>query len=397
MPRLARLLLGLLAMAVAIPCFAEKKYGPGVTDSAITIGQTFPMSGPAQPLGVPGLTQAGFIRMINERGGINGRRINLIQLDNGYVPAKALEAVRELVEKHHVLAVMGNLGTVINVALLHYFRDNDVPNLLAISGAAAVNDPVHFPQTVPLLVQYRTEGKVYAQYLRGTNPNARVAILYQDDLLGRDYRTGFRAGLGDRASRTIVAEASYQLSDPAVDSQIIALQASGADALVLFTTVKFGAQALRKAGALGWKPLRIVNLNTATGLKSLGAPITAGVISSSFEKDPLDPAWADDPDMKRYRAFMREYVPGVDPDDGGGPLGYGVAFVMVEVLKRCGDELTRAHLLDVVTHLHGLQTPVGLPGTTVDYSPTDYDAQKQFRILQYDGARFVPLGKLVKG
>jgi ABC-type branched-subunit amino acid transport system substrate-binding protein len=296
-----------------------------------------------------------------------------------------------------VLAVMGNLGTAINVSLLRYFRDTNVPNLLAISGAAAVNDPAHFPQTVPLLVQYRTEGKVYALHLLKEKSDAKIAVLYQDDILGRDYRAGFRAGLGDRAATMVVAEAAYQLSDPSVDSQVITLQSSGADTLVLFTTPKFAAQALRKTADLGWKPLRIVDINSATVLKPLGAGISTGVLSSNFEKDALDPTWTDDPDMKAYRVFMRKYVPNVDPDDNGAPLGYGIAFVMIEVLKRCGDDLTREHLLDVVTHLRGFHTPVGLPGTTVDYSPTDYDAQKQFQILRYDGTHFVPVGALIKG
>lgn len=391
--------IGLLALVTSIVGYAEeKRYGPGVTDIEITIGNTVPYSGPASGYGVYGIALAAYFKMINEQGGINGRKITLISLDNGYLPPKALEGTRRLVEQDQALAIMGTLGTPPNVATQRYLHEAHVPNLAVISGASRFNDPAHFPWTVPGFPSYRTEAKIYGTYILATKPDAKIAVLYQNDDLGRDYLAGLKEGLGARAEAMIAAAASYEVADPTVDLQMVSLRASGADVLVEFTNLKASAQAIRKAYDLGWRPLQIVGVTgsaVAGALKPAGLEKSIGIITAFNGKDPSDRQWADDPDMIAYRDFMQKYYPDGDQNNGVNFLGYSVGFTIAEMLRRCGDDLTREHLVDIATHIRGLRTPIMLPGTTMSMSSTNYDGFKQFQLFRFDGERYVPFGGLI--
>jgi branched-chain amino acid transport system substrate-binding protein len=393
--------IGLFSLVTSIVGYAEeKRYGPGVTDIEIKIGNTVPYSGPASGYGVYGTALAGYFKMINEHGGINGRKITLISLDNGYSPPKALEGTRRLVEQDQVLAIMGTLGTPTNAATQRYLQEAHVPNLAIISGASRFNDPEHFPWTVPGFASYRTEGKIYGRYLLATDSQAKIAVLYQNDDLGRDYLAGLKEGLGARAETMIVAAASYEVADPTVDSQMVSLRASGADVLVEFTNLKASARAIRKTYDIGWRPLQIVGVTgsaVAGALKPAGLEKSIGIITAFDGKDPSDRQWADDPDMIAYRDFMQKYYPDGDQNNGINFLGYSVGFTIAEMLRRCGDDLTREHLVDIATHIRGLRTPNMLPGTTMNMSPTDYDGFKQFQLFRFDGERYVPFGSLIGG
>ena len=393
--------IGLLALVTSIVGYAEeKRYGPGVTDIEIKIGNTVPYSGPASGYGVYGIALAAYFKMINEQGGINGRKITLISLDNGYLPPKALEGTRRLVEQDQVLAIMGTLGTPTNAATQRYLHEAHVPNLAVISGASRFNDPAHFPWTVPNFPSYRTEGRIYGRYILEAKPDAKIAVLYQNDDLGRDYLAGLKESLGARAETMIIAAASYEVADPTVDSQMASLRASGADVLVEFTNFKASAQAIRKAYDFGWRPLQIVGVTgsaVAGALKPAGLEKSIGIITAFNGKDPSDRQWADDPDMIAYRDFMRKYDADGDQNNGGNFFGYSVGFSIAEMLRRCGDDLTREHLVDIATHIQGLHTPIMLPGTTMNMSPTDYDGFKQFQLFRFDGERYVPFGGLIEG
>jgi branched-chain amino acid transport system substrate-binding protein len=391
-----------MSAAICLTCLpsaaAEKQYGPGVSDTEIKIGEVMPYSGPAAAFGVIGLAEAAYFKMVNEQGGVNGRRIAFLSLDSAYSPPKALEGVRQLVERDRVFAMVGSLGTPVNVATQRYLTDAKVPNLFIRSGASRFNDPEHFPWTISAGPLYRTEARIYGKFILAAKPGAKIAVLLQHDDYGRDYLAGLRDGLGARADAMIVATATYETSDPTVDSQMIALQASGADTLLYIATPKFAALAIRKVGGLGWKPLQIVNFPAATVtiMTAAGTAAATGAITAfSAATDPSDPTRANDPTMQTYRAFMKRYYPGGDPTNAFALNGYSIAILVAEVLRRCGDELTREHLIDVATHLQGVTLPFLVPGTSMTYTPTDYDALKQFQLYRFDGTRFVPFGGLV--
>ncbi len=376
---------------------AEKRCGPGVTDTEIKIGQTVPYSGPASAYGVYGITLAAYFKMLNEEGGINGRKVTLLSLDNAYVPVKALEGTRRLVEQDQVLAIMGTLGTPPNVAVQKYLHEAHVPNLAIVSGASRFNDPTHFPWSAPAFASFRAEGKIYGKYLRETKPEARIGVLYQNDDLGGDYLAGLKEGLGEGAAKMIVALASYEVSDPTVDSQILSLRAAGADVLVEFANAKATAQAIRKTYDIGWRPLQITSGTGSyvAALKSAGLEKSIGIITATFEKEPSDARSADDPDIKRYRDFMHKYSPEGDAGDIANLLGYSIGTYIAELLRRCGDELTREHLVAVATQIRGLHMPVMLAETTFDTSPIDYDGFKRFQLTRFDGKRYAPFGSLI--
>jgi branched-chain amino acid transport system substrate-binding protein len=394
--------LPLFAFALALPCVAgalaaAKNYGPGVSDTEIKIGNTVPYSGPASANGVYGIALVAYFKMINEQGGINGRKVTLISLDNAFSPAKAVERTRRLVEQDQILAIMGTFGTLPNVGTQKYLHEAHVPNLAMISGASRFNDPTHFPWTVPGYPSFRNEGKIYGKYISATKPEAKIAVLYENDDLGRDLMAALKEGLGPSADKFIVAAASYEVSDPTVDSQIVSLQASGADVLMVFATAKASAQAIRKTYDIGWRPLQIAatpGSTIAASLRPAGLEKSMGVISA-IGKDPSNPQWADDPDVKKYRDFMRKYDADGDPDNILNFLGYSVGFHIAEMLRLCGDDLTREHLVDVATHIESMHTPIMLPGTTLNVSPTDYDGFKQFQLFRFDGNRYVPFGSLI--
>ena len=389
-----------LTMALsAYPALAQKKYDTGATDTEIKIGQTTPLSGPASAYSSIGKTQAAYFKMINEQGGINGRKINFIQYDDAYSPPKTVEQVRKLVESDEVLLTFQIIGTPPNAAVQKYLNQKQVPQLFAATGASRFTDPKNFPWTMGYNPNYQTEGRIYGRYILQNYPNAKIGIMYQNDDLGRDYLTGIKAGLGDKATKMIVAETSYELTDPTIDSQIVKLKSAGADLFFNASTPKFAAQAIKKVADLGWNPVHIVDIN-ATSVGAVLAPAgldnAKGLISTNYGKDPLDPAWKDDPGMKRYFAFMEKYYPEGDKNSNFNTYGYGNAQLMVEVLKRCGDDLTRANVMKQATSLSGLRFDLNLPGIVNSTSPTDYRVNKQLQMMKFNGERWELFGPIIE-
>jgi ABC-type branched-subunit amino acid transport system substrate-binding protein len=392
--------LAVAATAIApLPAFAQKKYDPGATDSEIKVGQTVPFSGPASAYATIGKAQAAYFKMVNEQGGVNGRKINLIQYDDGYSPPKAVEQVRKLVESDEVLLTFQIVGTPSNAAVQKYLNQKQVPQLFAATGASRFTDPKNFPWTMGYNPSYQTEGRIYAKYILKNYPNAKIGVLWQNDDLGRDYVIGLRAGLGDKAASMIVAEASYELSDPTIDSQIVKLKSSGADLLFDASTPKFAAQAIRKVADLGWKPVHILDINAISVgavLQPAGLDNSKGLITVNYGKDPLDPQWKDDAGMKRFFAFMAKYYPDGDKNSSFNTYGYGNAQLLVEVLKRCGDELTRANVMKQATSLSGFVGDLGLPGMSVTTTPTDYRVNKQLQMQKFNGERWELFGPIIE-
>ena len=388
----------MLAAIVATPALAQKKYDTGATDTEIKIGQTIPLSGPASAYGSIGKVQAAYIRMINEQGGINGRTINLIQYDDTYNPPKTVEQVRKLVEGDEVLTTFQIIGTPPNASVQKYLNDKKVPQLLASTGATRFTDPKNFPWTIAYNPNYQAEGHIYAKYILANHPNAKIGILYQNDDLGKDYVKGLKDALGDKASM-IIAEKSYELSDPTVDSQMVTLKASGADLFYNITTPKFGAQAIKKAAELDWHPVQILDINATPVSQTLvpaGLDNAKGIISVNYGKDPLDPQWDNDEGMKRYKAFMAKWAPAEDANSGIATYGYSTAALLVQVLKQCGDDLTRANLMKQVTSIDHLALPMLVPGIDVSTSPTNYYPIRAQRMQRFDGTRWLPFGSVIK-
>jgi branched-chain amino acid transport system substrate-binding protein len=386
-----------LAASLVTPSLAEKQYDTGASDTEIKIGQTIPLSGPASAYGSIGKVQAAYIRMINEKGGINGRKINLIQYDDGYNPPKTVEQVRKLVESDEVLTTFQIIGTPPNAAVQRYLNEKKIPQLLASTGATRFTDPKHFPWTIAFNPNYQSEAHIYAQYILGNYPNAKIAILYQNDDLGKDYVKGLKDGLGKKANM-IVAEASYELSDPTVDSQMVTLKSSGADLFYNITTPKFGAQAIRKAAELGWKPVQILDINATPVSQTLvpaGLENAKGIISVNYGKDPLDPQWAKDEGMMRYKAFMANYAPGEDTNSGIATYGYSTAQLLVQILGQCGDDLTRANIMKQATNVRNYVADLALPGMTTSTTPDDWRINKQFQMMKFDGQRWVMFGPIL--
>jgi branched-chain amino acid transport system substrate-binding protein len=377
---------------------AQKKYGPGASDTEIKIGQTMPYSGPASAYGTVGKTDVAYFKMINEQGGINGRKINLISLDDGYSPPRTVEQIRRLVEEEEVLFTFHTLGTPPNTAIHKYMNAKKVPQLFVATGATKWGDPEHYPWTMGWQPTYQHESHIYAKYLLKNKPNAKIAILYQNDDYGKDYLKGFKDGLGDKAASMIVAEVSYEVSDPSIDTQIVSLQASGADTFFNITTPKFAAQAIRKSYDIGWKPLHLLNnvsTSVATVLQPAGLDKSVGLISSAYVKDPTDPSWKDDPGMKDYYAFMKKYYPDGNPADVSNAVAYSVAQTLVQVLKQCGDDLTRENVMRQAANLKDLEVSLALPGIKINTTPTDFYAIEQLQLVRFDGKTWVRFGELM--
>ncbi|MBR0718024.1 ABC transporter substrate-binding protein [Bradyrhizobium liaoningense] len=378
---------------------AQKKYDPGASDTEIKIGQTNPFSGPASAYATIGKTQAAYMKMINDQGGINGRKINLIQYDDAYSPPKAVEQVRKLVESDEVLLTFQLLGTPSNAAVQKYLNAKKVPQLFAATGASKFTDPKNFPWTMGFNPNYFVEGRIYGQYIIKEYPNAKIGILYQNDDLGKDYLNGIKAGLGDKAAKMIVAEASYEVSDPTIDSQVLKIKDAGADLFFSATTPKQAAQAIKKINELAWKPVHILDINaTSVGavMKPAGLEASKGVISVNYGKDPLDPTWKDDPSMKKYFEFMAKYYPDGDKDSSFNSYGYMTSQLMVYVLQKCGDDLTRENVMKVATSLKNVQLDLLLPGITVNTSPTDYRVNKQLQMMKFNGERWELFGPILE-
>ena len=394
--------LAVTAMAVGLlasPAAAQKKYDPGATDTEIKIGQTAPFSGPASAYGTIAKTQAAFIKMVNENGGINGRKINLVQYDDGYSPPKAVEMVRKLVEGDEVLLTFQLVGTAPNAAVQKYLNQKQVPQLFAATGATRFTDPKNFPWTMGFNPNYQSEGRIYARYILQNYPNAKIGILYQNDDLGQDYLKGLKAGLGGKAATMIVGEASYELTDPTIDSQLIKLKSAGADLLYDASTPKFAAQAIKKVVELNWKPVHILDINaTSVGavMQPAGLENSKGVISVNYGKDPLDPTWKDDAGMKRYFAFMEKYYPEGDKNSSFNSYGYSTTALLIEVLKSCGDNLTRENVMKQATSLKGVVGDLSLPGMVTNTSPTDYRVNKQLQMMKFNGERWELFGPILE-
>ncbi|MGN6115529.1 MAG: ABC transporter substrate-binding protein [Nitrobacter sp.] len=385
----------LLAMTSA---HAQKKYDTGANDTEIKVGQTVPFSGPASAYATIGKAQAAYMKMINDQGGVNGRKINLIQYDDAYSPPKTVEQVRKLVEGDEVLLTFQIIGTPPNAAVQKYLNAKKVPQLFAATGASRFTDPKHFPWTMGFNPSYFVEGRIYGQYILKEHPNAKVGVLYQNDDLGKDYLNGIKAGLGDKAAKMIVAEASYELSEPTIDSQILKIRDSGADLFFSASTPKQAAQAIKKIAELGWHPVQILDINaTSVGavMKPAGLEASKGVISVGYVKDPADANWKDDAGNKRYLAFMQKYYPDGDKDSSFNVYGYITAQLLVKVLQQCGDDLTRANVLKQATHLTNVPLDMLLPGISVTTTPTDYRVNKQFQMARFNGERWERYGEII--
>jgi ABC-type branched-subunit amino acid transport system substrate-binding protein len=391
-------LAAILAFAAA-GAAAQKKYDPGASDTEIRIGQTMPYSGPASNYGEVGKTQAAYFRMVNEQGGVNGRKIKFLSLDDGYSPPKTVEGVRKLVEQEQVLLLYGMFGTATNTAVHRYLNAKKVPHLLLLTGASKWNDPRKNPWTVGFYPDYPSEAKVYARHILENKPNAKIAVLYQNDDYGRDYLQGLKDGLGAKAKSMIVAEASYELTDPTVDSQIVQLKGSGADVLVSFSTAKAAIQTLRKVHDTGWKPTHYL----AQGAALIGAVFNpagpekaAGVISTAYMKDPSDKQWESDPAFQDWLAFMKKYRPEADLRVGSHVYAYSSAKLMVEILRASGDNLTRENVLKQATSIKAVQLPMFLSGVIVSSGPADYRLIKSLQPVTFDGKRWNKLGTFVQ-
>jgi len=390
------------AVAIALsasPASAQKKYDTGATDTEIKIGQTNPFSGPASAYATIGRTQAAYIKMINDQGGINGRKINLIQYDDAYSPPKAVEQVRKLVESDEVLLTFQVLGTASNVAVQKYLNSKKVPQLFAATGASKFTDPKNFPWTMGFNPNYFVEGRIYGQYIIKNYPDAKIGILYQNDDLGKDYQSGIKAGLGDKAAKMVVAEASYEVSDPTIDSQVLKIKDSGADLFFSATTPKQAAQAIKKIHELNWKPVHILDINaTSVGavMKPAGLEASKGVISVGYVKDPLDPSWKDDAGMKKYFEFMAKYYPDGDKDSSFNSYGYITTQLLIHVLRACGDDLTRANVLKQATSLKNVPLDLLLPGIVVNTTPDDYRVNKQLQMMKFNGERWEMFGPILE-
>ena len=378
---------------------AQKTYGPGVTDTEIKLGQTMPYSGPASALSAVGRANVAYFAMVNANGGVNGRKINLLSLDDGYSPPKTVEQTRRLVEVDNILAIFAPLGTAPNTAIHKYLNARKVPHLFIATNLMRWADPEHFPWTIQApRPPFRLDAKFFADYILKTRPNAKIAVLYQNDDFGKDYLSGLKDALGEKARTMIVAEASYELTDPTVASQITTLKDSGADTFADFTTPKFGAQAIRRVYDIGWKPLHLILFTAASVdavLRPAGLEKAVGLISSAVAKDPGDPQWRDDPAVKEYLAWAKKWYPDGDPYDWSNVLGYSLAQLMVHVLKGCGDDLTRENLLRQATDIKNLQLPMMLPGIKINTSPHDYLPVEQAQLIRFDGERWVRFGDIV--
>ena len=399
--RAAGVALAFAAAALALACApaaAQKQYGPGVTDTEIRIGQTMPYSGPVSALGALGHSAVAYFAKVNAEGGINGRKVNLISLDDAYSPPKTVEHTRRLVEQDKVLAIFQTLGTATNASIHKYLNQQKVPHLLITSGANRWADPKNFPWTMSGMPSYDTEARIYARYILERVPNARIAVLSQNDDFGRDYLSGFEAGLGARAKAMIVARATYEPTDPTVDSQIAALKASGADVFFTISNGKFTSQSIRKSAELGWKPVTFLPIGSSSIagiLKPAGVERATGAITAAYAKNPSDPQWADDPGMKEYFAFMKQYMPNADPLDSLNASGFNAGRLMAHILRACGDNLTRENVMKQALSLKDFSTPLFLPGVTASTSPTDYAPFQQLRLSRFDGTSWVPFGDVI--
>ena len=391
-----------VSLALFLSCsttLAQHANPPGVSDSEIKIGQTMPYSGPASAYGTIGRVEIAYLAMINEHGGVNGRRVTMMSLDDALSPPKTVEQTRRLVEQEKVLLMFSTLGTPTSMSVRKYLNANKVPQLFIASGATAWGDFENYPWTIGWQPNYQTEAHVYAKYILEHAPEAKIGVLYQDDDYGKDYLKGLRDGLGEGADKMIIAAASYETSDPTVDSQVVSLQSAGATVFFNGGTPKFGAQAIRKAHDIGWQPLQfLASVSTSIGavLVPAGPEKAKGIISIVYFKDPTDPKWRDDQGYKDWLAFMQKYYPDGNLADNFNVIGYSTVQTLVEVLKRCGDDFSRENIMKVASHLD-LELPMLLPGIKISTSPSDFRPITQLQLQRFDGAHWVPFGDIIGG
>ncbi len=387
------------AAFIATGASAQKKYDPGASDTEIKIGNIMPYSGPASSYGVIGKTEAAYFDKINAEGGVNGRKIKFISYDDAYSPPKAIEQARKLVESDEVLLIFQPLGTPSNSAIQKYMNAKKVPQLFVATGATKWGDPKDFPWTMGWQPNYQSEGRIYAKYIREHFPNGKIAVFWQNDDAGRDQVKGVRDGLGDKAGM-IIADKSYEVSDPTIDSQIVALHDSGADIFMTWAAPKGAAQAIRKVGELGWKPkffLANVSTSVASVLKPAGLENAKDIISTAYLKDPTDPAWNDDAGVKTWRAFMDKYYPDGDKTNSNNIYGYAVAQTMVQVFKQCGDDLTRDNVMKQAANLKDFSSDVLLPGIKINTAPNDFFPIEQMQLMKFNGESWQLFGDVITG
>jgi len=387
-----------LAAATLSPTFAQNRYDTGATDSEIKIGNIMPYSGPASAYGVIGRTEAAYFNMINAEGGINGRKINFISYDDGYSPPKTVEQARKLVESDEVLLIFNSLGTPPNSAIQKYMNQKKVPQLFVATGATKWDDPKNFPWTMGWQPSYQSESHIYAKYILKNYPNAKIAVLYQNDDYGKDYVKGLKDGLGDKAASMIVAEESYETTEPTIDSHIVTLKSSGADIFFNVTTPKFAAQAIKKLTEIQWHPVHVLNnVSASIGsvMKPAGFENSQGIVSSIYLKDPTDPQWKDDPAIKAWNAFLDKYYPDANRSDASVMYAYIVSQGLVHVLKACGNDLTRANVMKQAASMKDLEPAGLLPGIKVNTSPTDFAPLSQLQLMRFKGETWERFGDVI--
>jgi branched-chain amino acid transport system substrate-binding protein len=389
---------GAIAFASTGSALAQKKYDSGASDTEIKIGNIMPYSGPASAYGVIGKTEAAYFNKINAEGGINGRKINFITYDDGYSPPKAVEQARKLVESDEVLVVFNPLGTPSNTAIEKYMNSKKVPQLFVATGATKWNEPKEFPWTMGWQPSYQSEARIYGKYLLKEKPNAKIGVFYQNDDFGKDYLKGLKDGLGAKAASMIIAEEGYETSEPSIDNHIVKLKTSGADVFISITTPKFAAQAIKKLAEMNWTPLHIVsNVSSSVGgvIKPAGFENAQGILSANYAKDASDSQWDNDPGMKKFVEFLAKYAPDANKLDGSVVYGYGAAQTMVQVLKQCGDDLTRENVMKQAASLKNFNPDMLLPGVTINTSATDFAPIKQLQMERFKGEKWELFGEII--
>jgi branched-chain amino acid transport system substrate-binding protein len=378
---------------------AEPKYDPGASATEIKIGNTMPYSGPNTSFAVLGKVFDGYYRRINDRGGINGRKLNFISYDDAFNPSKTVEQTRKLVESDQVLFLAGSLGTAMQAAVQRYLNDKKVPQLFVMGASSRWEDPKNFPWTMGMVASYRSEGRIFAKYLLKEKPTSKLAVIYQNDDYGKDILKGLREGLGDR-QEMIVATESFEITEPTIDTHIVKLKASGADVFLDFTPPKFAAQAIRKVNEIGWRPFHILNSvgsSIGTAIRPAGFENAQGIVSTIYNKDPSDPRWAEDPAIRDYKEFLQTYVPSVSYDDLIAIGAFNYAQTLVQVLKQCGDDLTRENVMRQAANLKDFAPTAIYPGIKFNTSPTDYAVMKDLQMVRFEGDRWVPFGPVITG
>jgi branched-chain amino acid transport system substrate-binding protein len=376
---------------------AQKKYDVGVTDSEIKVGNVMPYSGPASAYAAIGKTEAAYFKMVNDQGGINGRKINFISYDDGFAPPKTVEQVRKLVESDEVYVLFNVVGTAGNSAIQKYLNQKKVPHIFISSGAAKFDDPEQFPWSMAWWPGFKSEARIYAKYIQQNYPDKTIGILYQNDDSGKDYLAGFREAFGPETSKKIVVELPYEITAPTVDSQVVQIRSANVDIFVNLGTPKFAAQAIKKIAEMGWKPVQFLGnaaASTSSTTSAAGIDASRDIISALYLKDPADPQWKNDEGIKQFRAFMSKYYPDGDQENGTTVFGYGAAKAFVQVLKQCGDNLTRDNIMKQMTSLD-MKIDVYLPGIRIKTSPTDYSPIDQLQLVKFNGQRFEPFGSVI--